>query len=138
MRPFWPVTEIAGPAGDFVALENLRRLLVVPVLHKPCLREPQPLRRPETSEKVGSPHFRDLSQLWPVTEIPDPAGSFAALEKTTQAGDCPNSSLVGFNGTVASATIRNKRKSRVVTLPSSIAIFASHGDTRSRWQFSSP
>ena len=76
-----PVTEIPGPAGSFVALEKLRRLVVVPVLHQPCLRELQALRRSEISEKVGWSRFRAPSRFSPVTEIPGPAGSFVALEK---------------------------------------------------------
>ena len=52
---------------------------------------------------------------------------------STQAGDCPSSSFVGFNGTVASEKVRNKRKSGVGGLLSAVAIFASDIERKSRW-----
>ena len=51
---FWPVTEAVGLAGDFVALEKLRRVVIVPVLHQPVLRELQPLQSADISKKGGS------------------------------------------------------------------------------------
>ena len=44
MCQFRPVTETLGFTRNFVALEKLRRLVVVSVLHQLCLRELQRLR----------------------------------------------------------------------------------------------
>ena len=44
MCQFWPVTAILGFTGSFVALEKLRRLVVVSVLHQHGFRELQRLR----------------------------------------------------------------------------------------------
>jgi hypothetical protein len=52
--PFWPVTETVGLAGDFVALQKLRRVVMVPVLHQHGLRELQPLQSADISKKGGS------------------------------------------------------------------------------------
>ena len=41
----WPVAETLGLASSFVALEKLRRVVIVPALHQPHLRERQPLQR---------------------------------------------------------------------------------------------
>ena len=52
--PFWPVTETVGLAGDFVALQKLRRVVMVPALHQPGLGELQPLQSADISKKGGS------------------------------------------------------------------------------------
>ena len=58
--------------------------MVVPVLHQHGLRELQPLRSADISEKLESSHFTGLWRLWPVAETLGLASSFVALEKLRQ------------------------------------------------------
>ena len=48
------MTETVGLAGDFVALEKLRRVVIVPALHQHGLRELQPLQSADISKEGGS------------------------------------------------------------------------------------
>ena len=48
------MTETVGLAGDFVALQKLRRVVMVPALHQPGLGELQPLQSADISKKGGS------------------------------------------------------------------------------------
>ena len=63
---------------------------------------------------------------------------FCSPWKMASGSVCQSSSWTGFKRTGASEKLRNQQKGRVVTLPSSVAIFASNGESRSRWLFCSP
>ena len=78
---FSPAKSRASLTGNFVALEKLNRLMIVPVLHQHGLRELQRLPSSGISRKEGLSHFPGLGQFSPVTQTLGLTGDFVALEE---------------------------------------------------------